>query len=284
MRFILAALLAAHGLAHLVGFVDRVSLAGGLLWLACAAAFGIAAAAIGLRAPWAHRFTAGVVAASLVLCVIWWPLTIIGVAVNVVLIGVLYLGRRSVAATRDEKHRVLPGDELIAHAIASLNHAITIARPRQDVWPWLIQMGAGTRAGWYSYDLLDNGRHRSAVTIIPELQTLDTGALLPARPGVTGGFHVQTFETNRHLVLAWRPSEDAEPLMTWAFVLEDLHDGRTRLMVRARGSRAYPFYGLPAWIGRPIVGLVHFVMERRQLLGIAARVESSAPAKPLRAA
>ena len=34
-------------------------------------------------------------------------------------------------------------------------------------------MGAGSRAGWYSYDLLDNGRRPSATRLVPELQ-LDT--------------------------------------------------------------------------------------------------------------
>ena len=33
---------------------------------------------------------------------------------------------------------------------------------RHEVWPWLVQMGAGSRAGWYSYDFLDNGRRPSA--------------------------------------------------------------------------------------------------------------------------
>jgi hypothetical protein len=37
------------------------------------------------------------------------------------------------------------------------------------VWPWLAQMGAGSRAGWYSYDVLDNRRRSSATRIIPAL-------------------------------------------------------------------------------------------------------------------
>ena len=42
---------------------------------------------------------------------------------------------------------------------------------------------------------------------------------------------------------------DAEPVMTWAFVLEEGEDASTRLLVRAPGSRDYPFYGLPQWLG-----------------------------------
>jgi hypothetical protein len=66
--------------------------------------------------------------------------------------------------------------------------------------------------------------------------------------------------------------------MTWAFALQPLPAARTRLIVRARGTRDYPFYGLPRFIGRPLIRLGHFVMQRKQLHGIATRVESHAPA------
>jgi hypothetical protein len=65
---------------------------------------------------------------------------------------------RSVRATPQERTRALPGDELIENPIGSLHHAITIRRARHEVWPWLAQMGASSRAGWYSHDFLDNGR------------------------------------------------------------------------------------------------------------------------------
>jgi hypothetical protein len=163
---------------------------------------------------------------------------------------------------------------LIATPIGSLTHAITIGRPAREVWPWLVQMGAGSRAGWYSYDFIDNGRRPSADRIVPDLQTIAVGALVPAAPGATDGFHTLTFETGHHLVLGSRPSADTAPIMTWAFVLEERPDQSSRLIVRARAGRGYPFYGLPAWIGLPVVRVAHFIMERKQLLGIAERVES----------
>ena len=79
------------------------------------------------------------------------------------------------------------------------------------------------------------------------------------------------------LVIGWRGTPDAAPIMTWAFVLQSLPANRTRLMVRARGSHDYPFYGLPRFIGQPLIRFVHFVMERKQLHGIATRVESHHP-------
>ena len=109
----------------------------------------------------------------------------------------------SVRASRLERTRALPGDELIRDPIASLTHAITIQRPPHGVWPWLVQMGAD-RAGWYSYDFIDNGRRPSADRIVPALQTVAVGDLFPAVPGATDGFHVLAFETARHLVLGWQ--------------------------------------------------------------------------------
>ncbi|MEQ1908334.1 MAG: hypothetical protein ABMA15_05900 [Vicinamibacterales bacterium] len=181
---------------------------------------------------------------------------------------------RSVRATHPERTRQLPGDNLIPQPIASLTHATTIRRPPSDVWPWLVQMGAGTRAGWYSYDFIDNGRRPSADRIVSDLQGIAVGALFPAVPGAMDGFHVLAFETARHLVLGWRPAPRSAPIMTWAFVLEERPDRHTRLIVRARGGRGYPFYGLPPWLGLPIIRFGHSIMERRQLLGIASRAES----------
>jgi len=181
---------------------------------------------------------------------------------------------RSVRAMHLERKRVLPGDELIPDPTGTLTHAITIRRPAREVWPWLAQMGAGNRAGWYSYDIIDNGRRRSAARIVEELQHIAVGTLFPAVPGATDGFHVLQFETGRSLVLGRLRAPNALPIMTWAFVLEAVNEGATRLVVRARAARGYPFYGLPPSIGIPFVRFGHFIMQRRQLLGIASRAES----------
>ncbi len=185
---------------------------------------------------------------------------------------------RSVRATALERTRSLPGDALIPESIGTLTHAITIRRPTREVWPWLVQMGAGSRAGWYSYDIVDNGRKESAGRIVPELQHVAVGTLFPALPGATDGFHVLEIEPGRSLVLGWLPPSGAAPLMTWAFALDTVGECHTHLLVRARAARGYPFYGLPPSIGMPFVRFGHFVMQRKQLLGIASRAESRDPA------
>lgn len=182
---------------------------------------------------------------------------------------------RSVRATADERTRRLPGDALIDGPLASLTHAISIRRPPRDVWPWLAQMGAGRRAGWYSYDLLDNGRRPSARQIVPALQDIAVGTLFPAAPGATDAFTVLAFERDRFLVIGWQPPA-RPPVVTWAFVLEPLPDEGTRLIVRVRAAADYQFRGLPAWLTTRLVPTVHAAMQRKQLLGIAERAEARA--------
>ena len=177
---------------------------------------------------------------------------------------------RSVRATRLERTRDLPGDQLIPEPIGSLTHAITIACPRREVWPWLAQMGAGSRAGWYSYDRIDNGGRRSNERIARDLQSIAIGTVFPALPGATDGFTVVECQPESSLVLGWAPAPHAAPAVTWAFVLEEVDKRRTRLIGRARGARGYRFHGVPPWIGGPFIRFGHFVMERKQLLGIAA--------------
>jgi hypothetical protein len=196
----------------------------------------------------------------------WWLVVATGAAIS---------GWRPVRADRAERTGRLPGDELIPEPLGSLTHAITIACAPQAVWPWLVQMGAGSRAGWYSYDIVDNGGRPSATRLVPELQHIAIGTLFPALPGVTEGFTVLAVEPYRSLILGWT-APDGSPLVTWAFVLDDRAGASTRLIVRARGGLGYRFHGLPGWLSRPVVRCVHLVMQRRQLLGIALRVESSA--------
>jgi hypothetical protein len=186
-------------------------------------------------------------------------------------------GLNPVRATRFERTWLLPGDRLIPEAIGSLTHAITVPCDRHTLWPWLAQMGAG-RAGWYSYDFIDNGRHPSAVDVRPELQNIGVGTLLPALPGAKDGFVVVECEPERSLVLGW-PSPDGVYLSTWAFVLEGAGPGNTRLIVRARGGPGYQFHGLPLWL----IKAGHYVMQRQQLRGIARRVERRARYAPLEA-
>lgn len=183
--------------------------------------------------------------------------------------------RRSVAATPAERARPMPGDHLVAGAIPSHTYAITVAASPAEVWGWIAQMGAGSRAGWYAYDLLDNASQPSATRIVTELQALQVGMIFPALPGATDGFVLVTFEAPRYLVLGWLAPHGSW-LVSRAFVLDPRPDGSTRLVVRARGGREPSFNTLPRWAAACFAPVVHFLMQRKQLLGIAARAEAAA--------
>jgi hypothetical protein len=186
------------------------------------------------------------------------------------------------ASKADE--RPLAGDDLLGDANSQATHAIDIDARPEAVWPWLVQMGR-RRAGWYSWDLLDNGGHRSARELHPELQRVEVGQVLPATPDGKDGFEVLRVEPNRALVLGglWdvagkRQLPFAAPRpasywqVTWAFDLQPRGEG-TRLRVRARVAFS-PDEVSHAWRVKPI----HGFMERRQLHELKTRAEGHLPA------
>lgn len=177
----------------------------------------------------------------------------------------------SVHATRREHLLAMPGDEMIRNAAGGLTHAITVQCNRRELWPWLIQMGAD-RAGWYSYDVLDNGGKPSAERILQGFQSPSVGAVFPALPGRSDGFILVENEPPHWLVLAW-PAPDGGLVVTWSFMLHELDEHTTRLIVRARVRDDYRFHGLPKAVGLWLARVVHFVMEQKQLREIARRAE-----------
>ena len=178
-----------------------------------------------------------------------------------------------VRATAAEDAQTLAGDDLIPHPIGAVNHAITIRRTPRDVWPWLAQMGSG-RAGWYAYDFIDNGGHHSSERILPEYQEIGVDSVFPALPGVQDVFLVVQCTPVQNLVLSWK-LPDGMYQTTWAFILEPLPQEQTRLIVRGRIASGYQPFGLPQWLAVHLAHPAHFIMQRKQLLGLARRAEAS---------
>ncbi len=56
-------------------------------------------------------------------------------------------------ASPEEAAAPLAGDELIAEPATQATRAVTIAAPPEEVWRWVVQLGAD-RGGFYSYDWL----------------------------------------------------------------------------------------------------------------------------------
>jgi protein-S-isoprenylcysteine O-methyltransferase Ste14 len=166
-----------------------------------------------------------------------------------------------------EAGRALPGDEVVSGPKVRWTHGVTIRSQPAEIWPWLIQMGCG-RAGWYSYDGLDNGGAPSAERIHPELQHLEVGDVIPMRPGADDRFVIRAVEPGHALVLG-----DAAGSATWAFMLEPVDATRTRVVARSTGSYHRIIVGL---LLKLLLRPIHYGMQRRQLLNVKRRVEHPA--------
>lgn len=192
-------------------------------------------------------------------------------------------GRRAqlaFGATPQETSAELPGDDLIPAADLVATRAITIRASAADVWPWLAQLGQG-RGGFYSYDRLENLAGcdiHSADDVVPQWQGVQVGDELRLHPDF--GLPVAVVSPPEALVLHGagpvddeEEGEDAVPFdFTWSFVLRQVDDATTRLVVRER-------YGYrTGWAGRMVepVSWVSFVMTERMLRGIRDRAERAA--------
>jgi hypothetical protein len=87
-------------------------------------------------------------------------------------------------ATDAELEVGLPGDEHVAEPAVQLTRAITIHATPEEVWPWIVQLGAD-RGGFYSYDWLEDLfglRIHSADEVVAEWQDLGVGDDIGAHP------------------------------------------------------------------------------------------------------
>ncbi len=230
--------------------------------------------------------------------------TVIGTSVGIT-VGRTVRWWRTWGYDPGEAAKALPGDDLVPTPKGIITRGITIDAPPEAVWPWLVQMGFG-RAGWYSYDRMDM-QGGSAKAIVPGWQKLQVGDVMPVSPD--GGFVVKTVEAGRTLVLftdtevvesqaarTFEPSSDIPAGLaasgailgqiprdfaaSWAFALEPLDGGRTRLIerFRIRVGVAAPSYRI---VG-PFIGFGVFVMMQRQMIGLRERavMTAVAPAIP----
>lgn len=206
--------------------------------------------------------------AALVALVVWlgW---LGGVATGlglVVLFGVVYVWaikpwHMKWGATEAEVMQAMPGDDLIPGA-GQATRAIMIASQPAEVWPWLIQLGYG-KAGWYSYDWIDNDFRPSANRIVPEYQALEVGDKILMMPDM--GFVVDSIDEPHSIVSVL---EDGST--SWCLALYP-DDGSTRLVSRWRPKfEKTPATFLMTMLSEPGT----FIMEQKMLRTIRDRVEA----------
>jgi hypothetical protein len=172
-------------------------------------------------------------------------------------------------ATDQEVARAMPGDEIVARPVFNATRAVTVNGRPEEIWPWLVQIGFG-RAGWYSYDILDNlGRH-SSEEILPEYQHLAPGDLIPLGPGEASGLYVKEIRPNESMVW-WERKRQAT---SWVWGLYPTGDGQTRLITRVRNDYRK---GLSNFVfGLLLIEPADFPLMRKCMLGIKRRAENIA--------
>lgn len=169
-------------------------------------------------------------------------------------------------ATPKELASDMPGDDVVPNPTFKATRAVTVDAAPEAIWPWIVQIGFG-RAGWYSYDFLDNFGHHSAERLLPEIQHIEAGDPIPMGPGESTGVWVKEFEPNRS-ILWWNKKNE---LSTWVWTLAPMPDGRTRLVTRVRTRPSWRHPSTVIWM--PLLELADFPMMRKCLLGIKRRAE-----------
>jgi len=167
-------------------------------------------------------------------------------------------------ATDEELERPMPGAEIVERPTFNATRAVTIAARPEEIWPWIVQMGV-TRAGWYSYDLLDNLGRPSAQRILPQFQNPKIGDVIPMSPDGKQGMYVKDFEQDRWM-LWW----DGKGGMSWSWGLYPVDEGHTRLITRVR--MRYKWHS-PSIVFDMLVEFTDIIMMRKSILGIKERAE-----------
>ena len=167
-------------------------------------------------------------------------------------------------ATDEEVEHPMPGDEIVKDPTFNATRAVTIRARPEEIWPWIVQIGM-TRAGWYSYDLLDNLGRPSARRILPQFQNPNIGDVIPMSPDGKQGPYVKDFEQDRWML--WWDGKDG---MSWAWSLYPMDEAHTRLITRVR--MRYKWLS-PEILFDMLVEFTDVIMMRKMLLGIKERAE-----------
>ncbi len=167
-------------------------------------------------------------------------------------------------ATDVEVAQHMPGDDHVLTPSFNATRGVTVYTSPDLIWGWLIQIGC-KRAGWYSYDWIDNLGIPSANTLVPELQNISIGQLIPISPNGKIGLLVKAFETNQ-----WILWTDPDNLTSWYWGLYPIDSDHTRLITRVRIH--YKWLS-PTLIFNLLLDAGDIVMMRKCMLGIKYRAE-----------
>jgi proline iminopeptidase len=188
-------------------------------------------------------------------------------------------------ATQEEIDAPFPGQDIIPNGSREMTMAITIDAPPKNVWAYLTQMGLD-RAGWYSWDRLDNWGKHSADRVHPEWQQARQGQHFNAMPDGSEWWEVARVVPEQLLILRMSVDLRGKPFdtharkpkyftdSTWGFQLKPIPGGRTRLIV----SGYWEFQ--PSWL-QPLLTVTmlepsHWIMQMKQFKNLKRMAERDA--------
>ncbi|MFH2036456.1 MAG: hypothetical protein ABIJ45_08640 [Candidatus Zixiibacteriota bacterium] len=174
-------------------------------------------------------------------------------------------------ASAEDIGRYMPGDELIENPRFNATRAVEIAATPEEIWPWIVQIGYA-KAGFYGFDILDNGGHPSADHIIPEFQNLKVGdsiACAEYKGKLFNFLEVVTLEPNQSML--WVFIETPWNGATWSWGLYKIDDEHTKLVSRLRKDYSFEtFQDVVSW---SMIDAIEILMMRTTLLGIKLQAE-----------
>lgn len=174
-------------------------------------------------------------------------------------------------ATGEEVERRLPYDDLVRNPTWNSTRVVTVEATPEQIWPWLVQVGWG-RAGYYGYDLIDNGGKPSAWEILPEHQHLEIGTKFPMSPWTA--MYCRDFEEPRWLLLRMGDEDGKGDIGSFLYYLDPIDHRHTRLMIRMRDK--YQWFNPPILAMQLAVDVGDIFFQWKHLLGIKARAERMA--------
>jgi len=173
-------------------------------------------------------------------------------------------------ATDEEIAAALPGDELVPTPASFINRALTIYAKPEQIYPWLVQIGAD-KGDWYSYDWLEtlaNCPNTNADRIHEEWQNLEVGDLVLMCPGefAPPPYIVAQLHPNQAIVMGHQGNDEWVDL--YQFVIVQQADDSSRLILRTRTMMVGGIWN----VFHPIA----FTMEQRMLRTVKERAETLA--------
>lgn len=145
-----------------------------------------------------------------------------------------------------------PIDESLPEYFWTQDESIEIKASAKNIWPWLAQMGHG-RAGWYSYDWLDNLGRKSLEVIDSNLTAIEKGQKISIAI-------ISDFKENEFITFQFGSE------ITFTYYLQNLGN-HTRLWTRLRIPHAH-------WLLKLTLRFGHKIMQDKQFIEIKKRAEN----------